>query len=532
MAERMRTQLESDTLPRFIEMQRWYAGKGTAVQRARIEDHAIWSDGEGHEWMLPLLSVDDAGGDAPAAHYFVPLALAWEETDEERMKRIAPGGLARVRQQAQVGVLGDAFHDEAFCRAVVRAIGDSREVATLGQGRLRFTPTSAFAGMAGRLDELPVSRPGAQSSNTVVTFDETLFLKGYRRLRPGLNPELEVGKFLTEVARYPHCVPVAGALEYLAADGTQMTLALVQSYVSNQGDGWDYTQGYLQRYLEDLRVAPAQPHEAPSPLAVHGGYLELAATLGLRTAQLHEALALRTGDAAFDPEPLTAQDVAGYRQRARVEAEDTLAQLERRLAELPAPVQADAQAVLARRAAVFDHIGAGTPAPSAQESPVGIKTRYHGDYHLGQVLVTGNDFVVIDFEGEPGRSFEERRAKGSALRDVAGMLRSFNYARWAALKHTLQSTEEVLRMDAAVQQWEDAARSAFLGAYMGHMAPGELERQTSARLLSLFEMEKALYELRYELGHRLDWVQVPLQGILALVGATAEPAAPRPQPVA
>ena len=527
MAERMRAQLESDTLPRFIELQRWYAGKGGAVQHARIEDYALWRDGAGHEWMLPLLSVDSAaGGEAPAS-YFVPLALAWEETDEERMKRIAPGGLARVRQQAQVGVLGDAFHDEAFCRAVVRAIGENREVATTGQGRLRFTPTEAFAGMAAQLDELPVSRPGAQSSNTVVTFDETLFLKGYRRLRPGLNPELEVGKFLTEVARYPHCVPVAGALEYTARDGTQMTLALVQSYVANQGDGWDYTQGYLQRYLENLRVEPAQ-REAPAPALVHGGYLELAATLGLRTAQLHQALALRTGAPAFDPEPLTAQDVAGYRARAAAEARDTLAQLERRLPELPGPVQADAQAVLARSAAVLDHIAAA--ATAAPEAPAGLKTRYHGDYHLGQVLVTGNDFVIIDFEGEPGRSFEERRAKGSALRDVAGMLRSFNYARWAALKHTLQSTEEVVRHDAAVQQWEDATRSAFLGAYMDHMSPDDAQRQTSARLLALFEMEKALYELRYELGHRVDWVQVPLQGILALVGATAEPGTPRPEP--
>ncbi len=521
MAERMHTQLETDTLPRFIETQRWYAGKGgSAVQRARIEDHALWSD-DGHEWMLPLLAIE---GPEEAATYFVPLALAWEETDEERMKRISPGGLARVRQQAQVGVLGDAFHDEAFCRAVVRAIGANREVAT-AHGRLRFKPTGAFAGIAARLDELPVSRPGAQSSNTVVTFDETLFLKGYRRLRPGLNPELEVGKFLTEVARYPHCVPVAGALEYTANDGTQMTLALVQSYVSNQGDGWDYTQGYLERFLEDLRVAPAQ---AQAPADVHGGYLALASTLGLRTAQLHRALALRTGYPSFDPEPLTAQDVAAYRQRATAEAHDTLALLERRLAELPAPVQSDAQAVLARRTTVIDHIAAGSAPLTA---PAGIKTRYHGDYHLGQVLVTGNDFVIIDFEGEPGRSFEERRAKGSPLRDVAGMLRSFNYARWAALKHTMQSTEEVVRMDAAVLQWEEATRSAFLGAYMGHMAGSEQERQTTASLLALFEMEKALYELRYELGNRVDWVQVPLQGILALIGATPE-FEPRQAPLA
>ena len=510
MSERMRTQFETDTLPRYLELQRWYAGKGQSVQRARIEDHAVWAE-DGHEWMLPLLAVD-SGQDS--ATYFVPLALAWEETDEERMKRLAPSGLARIRQQANVGVMGDAFHDEAFCRAVVRAIGAGREIAT-ERGRLRFRATSAFAGLAADVDALPVSRPGGQSSNTVVTLDETLFLKGYRRLRPGVNPELEVGRFLTEVARYPHCVPVAGALEYTAHDGTQMTLALVQSYVANQGDGWDYTQGYLTRFLQDIRLAP----EAV-PAEVHGGYLALAATLGQRTAELHRALALRTGYPSFDPEPLTAQDLQGYRLRATTEAGSTLALLEHHLDALPPAAQADAQALLARRSALLEQLQAATMEPAA-----GVKTRYHGDYHLGQVLVAGNDFVVIDFEGEPGRSFEERRAKGPALRDVAGMLRSFNYARWAALKHASQSTEELLRLDTAVQQWEQAVRAAFLGAYTAS-APGSAAAQRLEEpggLLRLFELEKALYELRYELNNRRDWVQVPLQGILALIGAAPGP---------
>jgi maltose alpha-D-glucosyltransferase/alpha-amylase len=205
--------------------------------------------------------------------------------------------------------------------------------------------------------------------------------------------------------------------------------------------------------------------------------------------------------------------------RAATEAGETLALLERRLADLPPATQADAQAVLARRPAVLERIEAAANDPAALQAG-GVKTRYHGDYHLGQVLVAGNDFVIIDFEGEPGRSFEERRAKGSALRDVAGMLRSFNYARWAALKHASQSTEELLRLDAAVQQWEQATRTAFLEAYAGATARASgHEREGADALLRLFELEKALYELRYELNNRADWVQVPLQGILALIGA-------------
>ncbi len=513
MAERMRTQFEDDTLPRFIELQRWYADKGTAIAGARILDHTVWKAGEGCEWMLPLLGVEPSAkpGGAPgaAATYFVPLALAWEEGSEERMRRISPAGVARVRQQAQVGVMGDAFHDESFCRAVVRAMGEGTELATDQGGRVRFRRTSAFDALAADLDALPVERPGAQSSNTVVALGETLFLKGYRRLREGVNPELEVGRFLTEVARFPHCVPVAGSVEYVAPDGTTMTLALVQSYVANQGDGWEYTLGYLERFLEDTRVAQAA---GPAP-NVHGGYLALAATLGQRTAQLHQALARHTGDAAFDPEPVTPQDVAAFRQRARAEAEDTLALLERRLGELPPAAQTDAQAVLARRALIMERLAAGgTEAPTT-----GTKTRFHGDYHLGQVLVTGNDFVIIDFEGEPGRPFEERRARSSPLRDVAGMLRSFNYARWAALKHMTQSTEEMVRLDEAARHWEHQVRDAFLAAYAAEGLAAD------PALISLFELEKALYELRYELGNRVDWAQVPLQGILALIGAAAAP---------
>ncbi|WP_434802418.1 hypothetical protein [Paracidovorax avenae] len=156
-------------------------------------------------------------------------------------------------------------------------------------------------------------------------------------------------------------------------------------------------------------------------------------------------------------------------------------------------------------------------AAGGTETPTGTRTRFHGDYHLGQVLVTGNDFVIIDFEGEPGRPFEERRAKSSPLRDVAGMLRSFNYARWAALKHMTQSTEEMVRLDEAARHWEHQVRDAFLAAYAAEGLAAD------PALISLFELEKALYELRYELGNRVDWAQVPLQGILALIGAAAAP---------
>jgi maltose alpha-D-glucosyltransferase/alpha-amylase len=504
-ADRLRLQFEGDTLPRHIEAQRWYASKGSAITRAEVADYAIW-DSEGQSWMLPLL---DLQGPPDKSTYFMPLAIAWEERDEERMKSITPAAIAKIRQQANVGLMGDAFFDEAFARAVVRAIVADTTVQSV-KGRMHFRPTTIGRQLIlDALPELPVSRPSAMSSNTVVTIGDELFLKGYRRLRPGINPELEIGRFLTEVVDFPNCVPVAGALEYTAEDGTVMTLGLLQAYVPNQGDGWDYTLAYLERFLAELRDLDGGVSADP-----HGAFLALIRILGQRTAELHGALARRTGDPAFDPETLTAENLVAVRDHARAEAEGTLAMLEKAVDNLPAVSQEDARRVLARAADIRASIDA-----VRVDRPGGMKSRFHGDYHLGQVLVARNDFVIIDFEGEPARSMEERRAKRSPLRDVAGMLRSFNYARWTALRRAAQNADELARFDPAVRAWELETRAAFLAGYSGSLAPeaGAIDPD----MLDLFELEKAFYELRYELGNRLDWVPVPLQGILALLDRPA-----------
>ncbi|MGH8680693.1 MAG: maltose alpha-D-glucosyltransferase [Burkholderiales bacterium] len=504
MAQKVRAQFEEEVLPRFIEVQRWYAAKGERVKRARLAELALWERG-GQTWMMAQVEVE--GGSEPA-RYFVPLALAWEDSEEARARSLAPGTLARVRQQANVGVLGDAMADESFCRAVVEAVSAGAEAA-MGQGKLRFVPTGAFAALAGAdVSGLPVGRPKAQGSNTVVTLGERLFLKAYRRLRPGVNPELEVGRFLTEVARFANCVPVAGALEYTAADGTPMTLGLLQAYVPNEGDGWAYTIDYLERYLEGRRGAA----EAP-PEDVHGAYLAHAHTLGVRTAELHVALATPSGDPAFDAEPVAPGDLAEWKRRVRDEALATLDALEQSRAQVPAPDREEAQALADRRDRLLAKIDACT-APAAGLA----KTRYHGDYHLGQVLLVKNDFLIVDFEGEPARPLAERRQKHSALRDVAGMLRSFNYARWTALRSAAQTEDDAARLAPLAAAWEEEVRATFLRAYdESARAAGPYPSLAAVRgLLELFELEKAFYELRYEMANRPAWVRIPLLGILAL----------------
>ncbi|HYG54473.1 MAG TPA: maltose alpha-D-glucosyltransferase [Burkholderiales bacterium] len=461
MADALRTRLEQEVLPRYIEAQRWYAAKGERIEAAELADHAIWDAGT-LSWLLCLLEVRKET-------YFLPMALAWEE-DEDQVRALAQSTVARVRQQANVGIAGDAIADEAFCRHAVKAIGEKRALPT-ANGTIRFTPTSEFAAIAGDdVVGLTLGRVHTQSTNTSVTLGDRLFLKCYRRVRPGVNPELEMGRFLTEVARFPNCVPVAGAIEYTRGEGEPATLALLQRYVPNQGDGWEYTLGYLERALERVDEG-------------HGGYLALIQVLGNRTAELHRALATPTDDPAFNAEPFTREDFEHLRNRVKEEMSQTLDLLEKTEFRLP-------REKLMKL--VEDCAYPGTPV---------VKTRTHGDYHLGQVLLANNDFIITDFEGEPSRPLAESRRKHSPLRDVAGMLRSFSYAKWSALQRI--ETKETAPLDA----WEAATRKAFLDAY--GVQDGEL--------LRLFELEKLAYEIRYELANRPAWVHVPVRGAQAML---------------
>jgi len=504
MAEKTRAQFETDTLPRYIETQRWYPAKGTPIERARITEQVLWQEGKAC-WLVALVELDGA---EPRASYFLPLGLAWEEREDERVKNLSTSAVAKIRQQANVGVIGDAFADETFCRAVVAAMAARREIAMTG-GKLRFRPTAAFAKIAGpNFEALPVERPRASSSNTIVNMRERLMLKGYRRLRVGMNPELEMGLYLTEVAQFANCAPLAGVLEYVADDGQTQLLAMLQAYVANQGDGWTYSLEYLRRHLEQYRTTPASD---ALPANAHEAYLALIRVLAVRTAELHTALARPTKNAAFSPQALNRADIDAYRQRALDEARAALDLLAANLDTVPAADRERANAVLAQRDQIMKRIEECTAA-----TPPGKQIRIHGDYHLGQVLVTRNDFVIIDFEGEPGHSLEQRRAKHSPLRDVAGMLRSFSYVQQSALRSVAHNEAEAARLAPLARSWETRARTAFLSAYdaAARAAAAYESLQAGQGLLGLFELEKALYELRYEIGNRPTWVGIPLQGIL------------------
>jgi maltose alpha-D-glucosyltransferase/alpha-amylase len=288
---------------------------------------------------------------------------------------------------------------------------------------------------------------------------------------------------------------------------------LLQGYVEHQGDGWSYTLDYLDRHFE--RSLAGEP-DTEATGGAHGGYLALVRKLGQRTAELHAALATSSNDAAFTPEPIGATDIASWAARARRQAEHALLRLEQRKAALPEVTRVEADLVLARRKDLLARVDA-----HSRDAARGAKTRVHGDYHLAQVLVVENDFYITDFEGEPTRTLDERREKISPAKDVAGMLRSFDYALNAALvKAQAKWPEARESLERVGRSWREQASRTFLEGYAEAAREASLAAPEPGGLLELFTLEKAFYELAYEVDNRPDWALIPLRGIAAILGGS------------
>jgi maltose alpha-D-glucosyltransferase / alpha-amylase len=385
----------------------------------------------------------------------------------------------------------------------------------LGHGRLICSSTDRFAENAAAIDD-EVRVPALEQSNTAVFFGNRLFLKGYRRMRVGTNPELELGRFLTDVSPFPNIAPILGAIEYCEAGETEpITLVVLQKFIENQGDLW----GLILQHLGRMVAAPAATGDAVGVASAVASaaadfHLGRMALLGRRIGEMHKALCATTGDARFDPEAVTEADLAAWKQNVEREALETFRIVEEAMHGMPEPARSAVQPLLQRRERIVGRIR-GISAPTAGL----VKTRFHGDLHLGQVLASQDDFIIVDFEGEPGRSLEERRAKSCVLRDVAGMLRSFSYAAYAAAVQPEPGAVITAAAEQSLSQWESDAIHHFLEGYFNataDVASVPSERESFNALLDLFLLEKALYELRYEIANRPDWVGIPLRGLLEL----------------
>jgi maltose alpha-D-glucosyltransferase / alpha-amylase len=512
-------QLERDVIPGFLPRQRWFAAKDELVRGAAVsargEFTRVSPPGSARETYLATV-IDAMLGGGRRQRYFLPFAAVWSPSETDLRQGLLPVTLAELRQFRREGGIVDALSQDGFALTVLDHIAQ-QAVLPLDRGELRFLQTPAY-GDAPVPDPPGVRRSGAEQSNSSVFFDEYGMLKLYRRLEPGPHPEIEMARFLVERAGFRNTPPPLATIE-LSLDSDagreQMALGVLFGFVRNQGDGWTQAINYLVRYLDDALVtASERASELPDPDLF---FLALARQIGIRTGEMHRALAeTAADDPDFAPEPITPDDIAEWRRTLEAETAAVLARLERERPRLSERARERAEEVLARREALSAL--AQTLLPSATDAQ---KTRLHGDYHLGQVLVVQNDFFIVDFEGEPSRPLASRRAKGSPLRDVAGMIRSFDYASVTAVRQLAETRVAAEpRMAELAAAWRHRAVEGFRAAYRRTMR-GSPAYPTSKKqahdLIAFFVLEKAMYEISYELANRPSWVDIPLQGVLDLL---------------
>ncbi|MEK6375187.1 MAG: maltose alpha-D-glucosyltransferase [Acidobacteriota bacterium] len=486
-------------IARYVRSRRWFAGKARTITSLSVRDAVPLDRDAGY---LALVDIEYA--DAEPDVYLLPLGMTQARRADEEGTR-STTLIARLRDGC---LLYEAVADPKFAAALLETIGRRRQPA--GERGLVGVPARGFRELRGT-GELPSQVLKAEQSNTAIIYDEVFFLKLFRRIESGINTDLEMTQFLNETS-FAATPQVAGSLEYRGA-GEPATLAILQKYIPNSGDAWTYTLDAISRFFEDVVSGASTADELGQETI--GGYLADAETLGRRTAQMHIALASRDDIPAFAPEPFTPHYQRSIYQSMRSQAVQTMQLLRRRAKGIE-----EADALLAREQEVQQRIRR-----VLDGRITGLRIRIHGDYHLGQVLRTGNDFVIIDFEGEPSRPLSERRIKRSALRDVAGMLRSFHYAPYAVVHGQSQGSvirsEDIAALETGARFWHHSVSEAFLRGYLaesGAAAHLPRTRDELRVLLDAYLLEKALYEIVYELNNRPEWVTIPLRGVLELLG--------------
>jgi maltose alpha-D-glucosyltransferase/alpha-amylase len=519
-------------LPSYLMSRRWFRGKANTIRSAEICDLIPFGESS---WTL--VRVQYREGDPEI--YSLPAAIAAGRAAQDTLPGYESTIAVRLRSGAEESIVYDAAFDRRVCSAALDAI--ARRKRFKGEnGELIAGSTRLFRKIAGEDANLHPSIQSGEQSNTSVVFGDRLILKLFRRLEPGTNPDLEIGRFLTEHTSFRNIAPVAGWLQYEPARGESMTVGILQGYVPNRGDAWSHTIDSLGRFFERALAASSNGRRAivssRDPLdlidqvesrevtELGRGYLEDTQLLGQRTAELHIALGARSRDPAFGPEPFSAPYQQGLYHSMISLTNSSLQLLRRSLGKLPAPVQESATGVLALENDIRSRFR-----PVRDAKLTGMRTRHHGDYHLGQVLWTGRDYVIIDFEGEPARPLTERQMKRSPLRDVAGMLRSFHYASSAVLfghvPAVMIGSENREALASWARWWYLWVSATFLKAYLTAAADAPFlprTREEFRMLLNAFLLEKAVYEIGYELNNRPEWLAIPLEGIRSLVERPVE----------
>ncbi len=494
VSESTRAQLQRDVLPNYLQARRWFAAKDKKLDSVLLIPIAALDNTP----ESPVLFRVTARFGGEEQHYLLPLGLIWENQDTPTLaKQLA---LANVRRTSRMGVLTDAFAIPAFARILIDLLARNATV-TSGDVTLNFR-IEADADLKDLVDA-PIRWLSAEQSNSSLIYDDRIVLKLLRRPQPGVQPEVEMGRQLHRQG-VTHVAPFLGEIAIENSCKTSTTIGILNGFIRNQGDAWQFTLDYLSRLIDEhVIAAPVEPQSDD----IFSEYDAFAAAVGRALGELHRALAQPSDDPAFAPENATTGDVEQWRAHALTEIDRAFAMLD---AAKSTTIADELIAELRkRRSRLADTVRALRPSGDS------LKTRTHGDFHLGQVLVSSGDAIIVDFEGEPHAALEQRRAKTSPLRDVAGLLRSLHYAvaSTGARDDTRLTPAMRESRDAVLARFLRASQTAFLGAYQTMLGTDGVDES----LLRLFVIEKAAYELCYELANRPDWVHVPLRGLIETI---------------
>jgi maltose alpha-D-glucosyltransferase/alpha-amylase len=527
-------------LKHWLPSRRWFSGNARTIKEVHIQEN-IPVPTEPGKCFLTFLRVEYVQAEPEID--LLPLACAFGSQADNICRDSPSLVLARLifSELHQDGVLHDALANKSFCQALLKLISSRRSSAG-NRGELKATHTSMLRRL--RMEEALVLEPSAcnaEQSNSSIIYGDRLILKLFRRLDTGMNPDLEISRFLSE-RRFPHAPLLAGALEYQSQKDEVTTVGILTSYVPGCKDAWNYTLDTLSRFFERVQTLPIEQRQAPKlpPASVSrlaaaeitdlsremiGTYLESARLLGRITAAMHVQLASEADDPNFRPEPSSHHSQRGLVQSVRILMRQNFQLLSQRLNILPVDTQTQAQQLLGYESDILKRFHA-----IFERNMDAVRIRHHGNYHLGQVLYTGKEFLVIDFEGDPAIPLSERRLKRSPLRDVVGMIRSFHYAAHAALlnqvRHGPIPAAQMQVLDSWARFWARWVGAVFYREYLqvagtsGFLPPQESDLQM---MMDAYLLRRTLQELGHELNHRLEWVAIPLQGILELMNPVEPP---------
>jgi maltose alpha-D-glucosyltransferase / alpha-amylase len=494
LAGAARPTFEQDILPKYLAKRRWFAAKDRKIDSYRLALLTPLAEGE----TEPLLAEIEAKSSRGTSRWLLPLAACWTSDPPALPQQLA---LAYVRRGNRTGLLTDALSLPGFAREIVAAIREKRVIDSQ-EGELRFVPTSEIDAVS-ITPESDVTWLSAEQSNSSLIVGEQAVLKLFRRISPGFHPEAEMGRYLTQHG-FANGAALLGEIVRVAPDGQHYMLGILQAFVRNQGDAWSWMLDRLAHVIDELRP---ELHEGEGEEEYLIPFEQFAAVMGKRLGEMHDVLRRSSDDPAFAPGEADDAEIEGWAKHTEqlaAAAFDIIAQH----AGWDSAADADAaKTLLERRKALL--AATRQLARAARHVPT---MRIHGDFHLGQVLVANGDAYIIDFEGEPNRPLAERRAKSSPMRDVAGMLRSFDYAAAMTERRGQSSQAHVAETSRVklVREFRARIPKAFIAGYRGVTGEG---RPPEKAALDLFLIEKAAYEIAYEAANRPAWLRIPVMGL-------------------